>query len=455
MASTSQNEEQGSSSSAGVSPIEAVKLITWGTNLKEDVFARWGQGFIFSEDEPAAALLQNEGGPCAIIAPLQGFILKNLLYQEDGHQPVEHWQQIDAERRRELLLEAMAEVLSSVSHNGSYTLVLQADKQQSVMTENPVIENIAQGGGVQEPANDHNTFHSSLRLQSCSGTEELRTALQTYYHMLTNDGGVLLFLYSVLLTKGLDSIKEEVEDASEPLIDGIYGHGSQSLINMMLTGRAVSHVFDNEKEVAGLKMKGITGVPMIGFLTLLENLRYCEVGSFMKNPTHPIWILGSETHLTVFFTQELSLVAAETKWEKARRLFSSYDTEGSGFIHAVLLGDVLAALELFSLPEYVDIMRKKLDPDDFGIILLNAFMSEFFADEPDRLIPEHFTVYHYNGLKRSCPNRKVSFIAGRASVPNPGELECLSEATPLKSCLRTKWPTFEVDWAEGASPSII
>ena len=26
-------------------------------------------------------------------------------------------------------------------------------------------------------------------------------------------------------------------------------------------------------------------------------------------------------------------------------------------------------------------MRKKLDPDDFGIILLNAFMSEFFADE--------------------------------------------------------------------------
>ena len=29
----------------------------------------------------------------------------------------------------------------------------------------------------------------------------------------------------------------------------------------------------------------------------------------------------------------------------------------------------------------VDIMRKKLDPDDFGIILLNAFMSEFFADE--------------------------------------------------------------------------
>ncbi|XP_072022688.1 ubiquitin carboxyl-terminal hydrolase MINDY-3-like, partial [Amphiura filiformis] len=400
MASTSRNEEQGSSSSAGPSPIEAVKTVTWGTNLKEDVFARWGQGFIFSEDEPAA-LLQNEGGPCAIIAPLQGYILKNLLFQEPQ---VEHWQQIDAERRRELLLEAMTEVLSNVSTSNEFTLILQADKQQSVMTENPVIENIAQGG--QEPPTDHNTFHSSLRLQSYNSVEEVHSALQASYHMFTNDGGVLLFLYSVLLTKGLDSIKVEVEDSSEPLIDGIYGHGSQSLINLMLTGRAVSHVFDDEKEVAGLRMKGVTEQGNIGFLTLLENLRYCEVGSYMKNPRCPIWVLGSETHLTVFFTQELSLVAPESKWETARRIFSSYDTEGSGFIQAVLLGDVLATLELFSLPEYVDIMRKKLDPDEFGIILLNAFMAEFFADEPDRLIPEHFTVYHYNGLKRSCPQNK-------------------------------------------------
>lgn len=49
------------------------------------------QGFIFSEDEPMA-LLQREGGPCAIIAPLQAFILKNLLFSGD---PKEHWRQIE------------------------------------------------------------------------------------------------------------------------------------------------------------------------------------------------------------------------------------------------------------------------------------------------------------------------------------------------------------------------
>lgn len=36
----------------------------------------------------------------------------------------------------------------------------------------------------------------------------------------------------------------------------------------------------------------------IGFLTLLEHHQLCEVGSFFKNPEHPIWVLASDTHLS-------------------------------------------------------------------------------------------------------------------------------------------------------------
>lgn len=36
------------------------------------------------------------------------------------------------------------------------------------------------------------------------------------------------------------------------LIHEIYGHGSQALINLMLTGRAVAHVWDNDQDVGGL-----------------------------------------------------------------------------------------------------------------------------------------------------------------------------------------------------------
>lgn len=104
------------------------------------------------------------------------------------------------------------------------------------------------------------------------------------------------------------------------LIDKEFGYGSQSLINMMITGQAVSNVFNNDQVVAGLSMlnffsflqlnfikqffffvlglQGIEKQSEVGFMTLLEHLRYCQVGTYLKNPCNPIWVLGSDTHLT-------------------------------------------------------------------------------------------------------------------------------------------------------------
>ena len=36
---------------------------------------------MFSEHEKTA-LVQHEGGPCAVIAPVQGYIIKNVLFDE-------------------------------------------------------------------------------------------------------------------------------------------------------------------------------------------------------------------------------------------------------------------------------------------------------------------------------------------------------------------------------------
>lgn len=47
-------------------------------------------------------------------------------------------------------------------------------------------------------------------------------------------------------------MKSEISDLSESLIDSVYGYGSQSLINLMLSGRAVSHVWDHDQDVGGL-----------------------------------------------------------------------------------------------------------------------------------------------------------------------------------------------------------
>lgn len=57
----------------------------------------------------------------------------------------------------------------------------------------------------------------------------------------------------------------------------------------------------------------------------------------------------------------------------------------------------------------VDIIRKKLDSENLGIILLNAFMDEFFPTE-ESSTPDMFNLYHYNGLAQSNIDGQVIFI---------------------------------------------
>ena len=52
-------------------------------------------------------------------------------------------------------------------------------------------------------------------------------------------------------------------------------------------------------------------------------------------------------------------------------------------------------------------MLEKLDPEQLGIITLNAFMEEFFPNHNSHNVAQTFNLIHYNGLKRSCPNNKV------------------------------------------------
>lgn len=70
--------------------------------------------------------------------------------------------------------------------------------------------------------------------------------------MLKDRYGVLLLLYSVIITKGVTEIHFEMSDPLESMIDSTYGYGSQSLINLILTGRAVSHVWDYDQTIGDL-----------------------------------------------------------------------------------------------------------------------------------------------------------------------------------------------------------
>ena len=54
-----------------------------------------------------------------------------------------------------------------------------------------------------------------------------------------------------------------------------------------------------------LKCHGIQARPAIGYLSILESLRYCEVGGYYKSPLFPIWVVGSTSHFSVLFGDEV------------------------------------------------------------------------------------------------------------------------------------------------------
>lgn len=484
-----------------------IRQLLWGPSIRPEVFRRWSQGFDFSQHEPSA-LVQHDGGPCCVIAPVQAYLLKILLMETPGHS----FSDLTPDKCKTLLIQAICQILMKCKSSKYRIVSLRANRQAAagsgvggcpsssaaalpeeidgdaemvdalenvpsheqlelgvdaamtataaasdLVNQNTMEEgaaSVAAAEALEGAADQLNpeTFHERLCVSELEQIDDVEKYYAGNFHVLADECGVLLLLYTVLLTKGVDNVLSEVSDTSEPLIHGTYGYGSQALINLMLTGRAVPYVWDNEQDVGGLKLKGITQQSDIGFITLMEQMQYCTVGFFYKNPKNPVWVMGSETHLTVLFSNERRLVSPETPSEVARRVFRQFDTEGSNFIPSPLLQDVLCALDLVSEPEYVDLMRKKLDPESLGIILLNDFMNEFFPTEK-KSVPDTFDLLHYNGIPNSNCDNRVRYNKGHA-IQLESDVRMCNPSDPMLTCLQTKWPNIEVNWNDSRTPSL-
>uniref|UniRef100_A0AAR2IZP8 Ubiquitin carboxyl-terminal hydrolase MINDY n=1 Tax=Pygocentrus nattereri TaxID=42514 RepID=A0AAR2IZP8_PYGNA len=388
--------------------------------------------FVFSETE-RSALEQFEGGPCAVIAPVQAFLLKNILFNMESS----NWRDISEEEQRTALCSTLSEILESACLGKTQNFCLATWARAKATDDNTDITDTA----LAADELGFERFHSTVHKRTLKTVAELKEAILSLHDTWRNKFDLC---YQTQL------LRIEVLMTCLSLFSSLY---SQSLINLLVTGRAVSNVWDGDRECSGMKLHGIHEQASVGFLTLMESLRYCKVGSFLKSPKFPIWILGSETHLSVFFTKEMSLVAPESPSEQARRVFQTFDPEDNGFIPDTLLEDVMKALDLVSEPEYVNLMKNKLDPEGLGIILLGPFLLEFFPDQ-DSGIPDSFPVYHYNGLKQSNHNEKVSYVEGTALVLGFEDPMVRTDDTPVKRCLQTKWPYIELLWTTERSPSL-
>ncbi|KAH8877218.1 Ubiquitin carboxyl-terminal hydrolase MINDY-3 [Schistosoma japonicum] len=314
------------------------------------------------------------------------------------------------------------------------------------------------------------TFISGLRCFEAETVDELRAVAFSLQPQIKSKYGVLCFLYSVLFTHGLQSLIKEMNGEMDALIDPVHGHASQCLINLLITGESTPYLFDGERDLGGFTLKGVSKQPKTGFLTFVEALRYCEVGWFLKNPYYPVWILGSETHLTVLASPDMSLVSKNLKSEDNVSIpdirqaeiefdYLSPDQDTGGFINSLDFRELLTKLQLSTGSLQINDLIARLDPEGLGIILKKDFLQFFFPEEMATRNTEviNFQLIHYNGLEHSNTDGRVRYSIGEARLIDPTE-ELVEthpvDRSPIQQCLATKWPTIRITWNKNRSPSL-
>lgn len=283
-------------------------------------------------------LVQSHGGPCGVLAAVQAELLRILWFTETTTPQL-------------ALAHAMAEILVRVATtspagssdpvtNPVVRIVQPVDPNNSVWQELLLTESV-----------NLVNVHSIPKLGNNDGWEDtVKEFVLEHLHSFHNSGGVLLLVMSLVATRTKEVILQEFDDSIGTRLTGQFGHCAQELINLLLTGQAVSNVFDNTLSPSGdMVCRGIQARPGIGYLSQLEALRYCEVGSYYKTPRVPIWVVGSTSHFTVLFGELSSLKESQSDQilEECRRAFKSIEGgEENGFIQASQLGEIFKKLEI-------------------------------------------------------------------------------------------------------------
>mmetsp|Transcript_66074 Transcript_66074/g.170091 ORF Transcript_66074/g.170091 Transcript_66074/m.170091 type:complete len:503 (+) Transcript_66074:135-1643(+) len=146
------------------------------------------------------------------------------------------------------------------------------------------------------------TGKSQVRVRQFQVAEALTAWLATGDALQTMASPVLSLVCSLVLTRGVDTVKTDMDSATSSLI-GVYGHCAQELTNLCITGQAVTNIFDGDVVFEDgddvLRLRGIHKTPEVGFLSTHEPLRLAEVGQLLKQPRYPLWVVGSATHYTL------------------------------------------------------------------------------------------------------------------------------------------------------------
>ncbi|XP_060542137.1 probable ubiquitin carboxyl-terminal hydrolase MINDY-4 [Pantherophis guttatus] len=273
------------------------------------------QSFTFNENpELKYGIVQKKGGPCGVLAAVQAHVLQHLIFGDSNNRnnTVGCLRPSDPDRIQCLIL-ALAGILWRAGGNEKVVLTLTTGTQQFMPA------------GKYKP----DGILEMLLLHFFTTYEDLLMFLQHNIHQFeAGPYGCILLTLSVILSRTIDRIRGDVDVTTNTLI-GAHGYCTQELVNLLLTGKAVSNVFNDVMELDSGNgnitiLKGISGRSDLGLLSLFEHYDVCQVGCYLKTPRFPIWVVCSESHFSVLFCLRKDLLG---DWRTERR-FDLYYYDG-------------------------------------------------------------------------------------------------------------------------------
>ncbi|XP_055370174.1 inactive ubiquitin carboxyl-terminal hydrolase MINDY-4B isoform X4 [Betta splendens] len=167
--------------------------------------------------------------------------------------------------------------------------------------------------------------------------EDVRKFVLDHIQCFKEEGGhgVILFLYSLICSRTVDRLKEDLDSSTHHLLHLSLGNFicRQALLNLLLTGRACPHVFNGavhveERPPAERPLQGVLCRSDVGYLhwsrEQMERDTLPQVGSMLKTPRFPIWVCCINGSCSVLFSLNRMLLS---DW-KMEHLFYLYYYNG-------------------------------------------------------------------------------------------------------------------------------
>ncbi|KAM6963058.1 LOW QUALITY PROTEIN: putative ubiquitin carboxyl-terminal hydrolase MINDY-4 [Aplochiton taeniatus] len=260
-------------------------------------------------------IVRKKGGPCGVLASIQACVLKKLLFEEtcSSDASLQRLRASSTTRTKGLAL-ATAEVLWRAGEEKQATIAITSGRNHFIPS------GLYKSEGVLE----------KITCITVDNLKDLQLILELHIQQFeSGDLGCILLTISAVLSRSIEKVREDMDVPTSTLI-GAHGYCTQELVHLLLCGRAVSNVFDNDMELDSgngnlTLLKGIKGCCDIGLLSLFEHYNICKVGANLKNPRFPIWVVCSESHFSVLFGLQREL--SSSRQDRARE-FDLYYYDG-------------------------------------------------------------------------------------------------------------------------------